>query len=84
MSSNDIDALIESLSPEQIKALSKVIRKPTIRRIDNTARQKRQQVNSLYFSAEPSPYRFDGSWKEYDGHRDMIREQVMSEVYNGA
>ena len=84
MSSNDIDALIESLSPEQIKALSKVIRKPTIRRIDNTARQKRQQVNSLYFSAEPSPYNFDGSWKEYDGHRDMIREQVMSEVYNGA
>ena len=84
MSSNDIDALIESLSPEQIKALSKVIRKPTIRRIDNTARQKRQQVNSLYFSAEPSPYNFDGSWKEYNGHRDMIREQVLSEVYNEA
>ena len=84
MSSNDIDALIESLSPEQIKALSKVIRKPTIRRIDNTARQKRMKVNSLYFSAEPSPHQFDGSWKEYDGHRDMIREQVLNEVYNEA
>ena len=84
MSSNDIDALIESLSPEQMKALRQVINKPTIRRICNKARQKSMKVNSLYFSAEPSPYQFDGSWKEYDGHRDMIREQVLSEVYNEA
>jgi hypothetical protein len=82
MSSNDIEALIESLSPEQIKALRQVIKKPTIRRIDNTHRQKRMDVNRLYFSAEPSPHQFDGSWKEYDGHRDMIREQVFREVYN--
>ena len=82
MSSNSIEALIESLSPEQIKALTKVIKKPTIRTIDNTHRQKRMQVNNLYFSAEPSPHQFDGSWKEYDGHRDMIREQVIREVYN--
>ena len=83
MSSNDIDALIESLSPEQIKALTKVIKKPTIRRIDSKHRENRMKVNSLYFSAEPSPHMFDGSWKEYDGHRDMIREQVFNEVYNG-
>ena len=82
MSSNDIDALIESLSPEQIKALTKVIKKPTIRRIDSKHRENRMKVNSLYFSAEPSPHQFDGSWKEYDGHRDMIREQVIREVYN--
>ena len=82
MSSNDIEALIESLNPEQIKALRQVIKKPTIRRIDNKHRQKRMQVNDLYFSAEPSPHQFDGSWKEYDGHRDMIREQVFNEVYN--
>ena len=83
MSSNDIDALIESLSPEQIKALTKVIKKPTIRRIDNTHRLKRMDVNRLYFSAEPSPHQFDGSWKEYTGHCDSIREQVLCEVYNG-
>ena len=82
MSSNSIEALIESLSPEQMKALRQVINKPTIRRICNKARQKRMDVNSLYFSAEPSPHQFDGSWKEYDGHRDMIREQVIREVYN--
>ena len=82
MSSNSIEALIESLNPEQIKALREVIKKPTIRRIDNTHRQKRMKVNTLYFSAEPSPHQFDGSWKEYDGHRDMIREQVFNEVYN--
>ena len=82
MSSNDIDALIESLSPEQIKAVINVIKKPTIRRIDSKHRENRMKVNSLYFSAEPSPHQFDGSWKEYDGHRDMIREQVFNEVYN--
>ena len=82
MSSNDIDALIESLSPEQIKAVINVIKKPTIRRIDSKHRENRMKVNSLYFSAEPSPHQFDGSWKEYDGHRDMIREQVIREVYN--
>ena len=81
MSSNDIDALIESLSPEQIKALTKVIKKPTIRVIDTSGREKRLRVNSLYFSAEPKPYTFDGSWEEYDGHRDMIRAQVLHEVY---
>ncbi len=83
MSSNDIDALIESLSPEQIKALTKVIKKPTIRVIDTSGREKRLRVNSLYFSAEPKPHTFNGSWEEYDGHRDMIREQVLHEVYNG-
>ena len=82
MSSNDIDALIESLSPEQIKALTKVIKKPTIRTIDSKHRENRMKVNNLYFSAEPSPHMIDGSWKEYDGHRYMIREQVIREVYN--
>ena len=83
MSKSNIDALIESLTPEQIKAVLNVIKKPTIRRIDSKHRENRMKVNSLYFSAEPSPYQFDGSWKEYDGHRDMIREQVFNEVYNG-
>ena len=82
MSSNDIDALIESLSPEQIKALTKVIKKPTIRTVDSKHRENRMKVNDLYFSAEPSPHQFDGSWKEYTGHQDMIREQVFNEVYN--
>ena len=82
MSSNDIEAMIESLSPEQIKALTKVIKKPTIRTVDTKHRQKRMMVNDLYFSAEPSPHQFDGSWKEYTGHQDMIREQVIREVYN--
>ena len=82
MSSNDIEALIEILSPEQKKALTKVIKKPTIRTVDSRHRENRMKVNNLYFSAEPSPHQFDGSWKEYDGHRDMIREQVIREVYN--
>ena len=80
---SNIDALIASLTPEQMKALRQVISKPTIRRICNKERQKSMRVNDLYFSAEPKPYQFDGSWKEYVGHRDGIREQVLCEVYNG-
>jgi hypothetical protein len=79
---NDIEALIGELTPEQIKSLMKDVKKPTIRRICSKAREKSMKVNDLYFSAEPSPYQFDGSWKEYDEHRDMIREQVIREVYN--
>ena len=81
MSSNDIDALIESLSPEQIKALTKVIKKPTIRVIDTSGREKRLRVNSLYFSAEPKPHMIDyDRWEEYTDHQDAIRVQVRYEV----
>lgn len=81
MSSNDIDALIESLSPEQIKALTKVIKKPTIRRIESKWAARRQEINRLYFAAEPAPYAYDGEWKEYDLFRDAIRHEVVRVTY---
>ena len=36
----DIETMIEGLSPEMIKALTKEIKKPTVRRIDDRHRQK--------------------------------------------
>ena len=79
--SNDIEAMIESLSPEQIKALTKEIKKPRIRMIDTSYARRRMDITTLYFSAEPSPHTVDyDSWDEYTGHQDSIREQVRYEV----
>jgi len=80
-SSNDIESLIGELSPEQIKALMKEIKKPKIRTIDTSYASRRMEITRLYFSAEPSPHTVDyDSWEEYDAHRDCIREQVLSGV----
>ena len=77
----EIDALIESLTPEQMKALRQVISKPTVRRIGSKWAERRMEINSLYFAAEPAPHMYDGDWKEYDLYRDAIRHEVMRVTY---
>ena len=78
---SEIDALIESLTPEQMKALRQVISKPTVRRIGSKWAKRRHEINSLYFAAEPAPHMYDGDWKEYDLYRDAIRHEVMRVTY---
>ena len=78
---SQIDALIESLTPEQMKALRQVISKPTVRRIDSKWAKRKYAINSLYFAAEPAPHMYDGDWKEYDLYRDAIRHEVMRVTY---
>ena len=78
---SNIDALIESLTPEQMKALRQVISKPTVRRIGSKWAKRRHEINSLYFAAEPAPYAYDGDWKEYDLYRDAIRHEVVRVTY---
>ena len=80
---SNIDALIESLTPEQMKALRQVISKPTVRRIGSKWAKRRHEINSLYFAAEPAPYTYDGDWKEYDLYRDAIRHEVVRVTYDG-
>ena len=77
----EIDALIESLTPEQMKALRQVISKPTVRRIGSKWAKRKHEINSLYFAAEPAPHMYDGDWKEYDLYRDAIRHEVMRVTY---
>ena len=78
---SNIDALIESLTPEQMTALRQVINKPTVRRIGSKWAKRRQEINTLYFAAEPAPYMYDGDWKEYDLYRDAIRHEVVRVTY---
>ena len=78
---SNIDALIESLTPEQMTALRQVINKPTVRRIGSKWAKRRQEINTLYFAAEPAPHMYDGDWKEYNLYRDAIREEVVRVTY---
>jgi hypothetical protein len=78
---SNIDALIESLTPEQMTALRQVINKPTVRRIGSKWAKRRQEINTLYFAAEPAPHMYDGEWKEYNLYRDAIRHEVMRVTY---
>ena len=80
---SEIDALIESLTPEQMKALRQVISKPTVRRIGSKWAKRKHEINSLYFAAEPAPHMYDGDWKEYDLYRDAIRHEVVRVTYDG-
>ena len=77
----DIESLIEGLSPEDIKALMKEIKKPRVRKIDTSYAERRMAITNLYFSAEPKPHMVDyDRWEEYTGHQDAIRTQVRYEV----
>ena len=78
---SNIDALIESLTPEQMTALRQVINKPTVRRIGSKWAKRRQEINTLYFAAEPAPHMYDGEWKEYNLYRDAIRHEVVRVTY---
>ena len=80
----DIDALIESLSPEQIKAVMSVVasKKPT--KVDTSRKLRRMALTDLYFSAEPRPYHLISgspmSPEEYSDMSESIRQQVISGV----
>jgi len=77
----DIESLIEGLSPEDIKALMKEIKKPRVRKIDTSYAERRMAITNLYFSAEPKPHMVDyDRWEEYTNHQDAIRDQVRYEV----
>ena len=78
---SNINALIESLTPEQMKALRQVISKPTVRRIGSKWAKRKHEINSLYFAAETAPHMYYGDWKEYDLYRDAIRHEVMRVTY---
>ena len=70
----DITALIESLSPEEIKAImSKVkARKPV--KVDTSRKERRMAITQLYFDNAPRP---KDSFKDYLNHSDGIREAVL-------
>ena len=76
----DIESLVVDLSPKQIKALLKGIRKPSIRKIDTSYSKRSNAVTKLYFSAEPTPHMVDGTFDMYSQEREAVWQQIKSGV----
>ncbi len=78
MSNKDIELLIESLTPEQIKAVLATTTNGKVRKVDTHRRMKRNSITELYFSVAPLPYK--SPYQEYKDHSESIRQQCISGV----
>ena len=73
----DINALIDSLSPEEIKAIMTKVASKKRTSVDTSRRARRIALTKLYFDNAPRP---KDSFKDYLNHSDGIREQIISGV----
>ena len=73
----DIESIIESLTPEQIKAVMETTTN-NVRKVDSRYRAKRIAKTELYFSCAPLPYK--SPYEEYKDHSESIRQQCISGV----
>ena len=79
MQYKDIDAVIESMTVEQIKSVMATLKqKGNVRRIDTSRRERRLAKNDLYFSVAPLPHK--STYEEYKLESEAIRQQVISGV----
>ena len=74
---SDIQTMIESLTPEQIKAVLATTTN-NVRKVDSRYKARRIAKTTLYFSCAPFPYKSD--YETYKDHSESIRQQVMSGV----
>ena len=74
-----IEALIESMTAEQIRSVMATLKqKGNVRRIDTSHRERRNAKNDLYFNVAPLPYKTD--YEAYRLEAEAIRQQVISGV----
>jgi hypothetical protein len=73
-----IEALIGSLTPEQIKAVMSEVKAKKPTKVDTTRKARRIAMTELYFNNAPLPYRT--TYEEYKSHAEGIRQQVLSGV----
>ena len=74
----DIQSIIESMTPEQIKAVLETTTKSNRITVDSRHKAKRIAKTELYFKCAPLPYR--SPYEEYKDHSESIRQQVLSGV----
>ena len=75
---SDIETMIESLTPEQIKAVLATTTNSNVRKVDTRVRERRIAITNLYFSVAPLPYK--SPYEEYKDHSESIRQQCISGV----
>ena len=73
----DIETLIESLSPEEIRTIMDEVRSNKPTRVDTSRKMRSMLITDLYFQTAPRP---KDNFEEYIMHSDGIREQVLSGV----
>jgi len=73
----DIEALIESLSPKEIKTIMDEVKSKKPTRVDHSRRARSIALTSLYFDNAPRP---KDNFEEYLLHAEGLREQVISGV----
>ena len=70
----DIEALIGTLSPEQIRAIMSEVKAKKPTKVDTTRKARRIALTQLYFDNAPRP---KDSFKDYLNHSDGVREAIL-------
>ena len=73
----DIEALVGTLSAEQIRAIMSEVKAKKPTKVDTSRKERRMAITQLYFDNAPRP---KDSFKDYLNHSDGIREQIISGV----
>ena len=73
----DIEALIGTLSPEQIRAIMSEVKAKKPTKVDTTRKARRIALTQLYFDNAPRP---KDNFEDYLNHSDGIREQIICGV----
>ena len=73
----DIEALIESLSPKEIKTIMDGVKQNKPTRVDTSRKLRSIMTTQLYFDNAPRP---KDDWQDYLNHSDGIRDQCVSGV----
>ena len=71
----DIEALVGTLSAEQIRAIMSEVKAKKPTKVDTSRKERRMAITQLYFDNAPRP---KDSFKDYLNHSDGIREQILS------
>ncbi len=78
-SMKDIEALIASLSAEEIKAIMSEVKTKVKTHVDTSRKARRIANTNLYFNSAPKPHMCK-DFSDYVNHSDSIRQQIYSGV----
>ena len=70
----DIEALIGTLSAEQIKAIMSEVKAKKPTKVDTSRRERRMAITQLYFDNAPRP---KDNFEDYLNHSDGMREAIL-------
>ena len=70
----DIEALVGTLSAEQIRAIMSEVKAKKPTKVDTTRKARRIALTQLYFDNAPRP---KDNFEDYLNHSDGVREAIL-------